>query len=380
MIAHQLLGSLALLSLLLLFWQWWVARRFLRYQHIEQSGFAPRVTVLKPLKGSDEHTEDCLRSWLAQDYGAPLQFLFCVGQEDDSVQKLVKSLIAEFPGVNGRVLLCTEWPGANAKVCKLRRMMSDTLHEVLIISDADTHVPPNFVGQAVQGLSDERVGIVSCLYSVDGPNNAAMWWEAIGVNADFWAQVLQSNSLHRMDFALGAVMITRRSVVESIGGFDDLCAHLADDYELGRRIFSAGAEVKLSPLVVECRDGEFGWRHAWAHQLRWARTIRFCQPLPYFFSILNNTTLWLGLWCFAPVPPEPCIIQAGLLIRLLIAANLQRELTGNSRHTPWLWLVWLRDLLTVVTWALAFLGNRIIWRGEEFRVHRGGLLERIDTD
>ncbi len=34
------------------------------------------------------------------------------------------------------------------------------------------------------------------------------------------------------------------------------------------------------------------WRDVWKHQLRWARTIRVCQPLPYFFSILSNAGFW----------------------------------------------------------------------------------------
>jgi len=36
------------------------------------------------------------------------------------------------------------------------------------------------------------------------------------------------------------------------------------------------------------------WRAVWKHQLRWARTIRVCQPLPYFFSILSNAGFWRG--------------------------------------------------------------------------------------
>ena len=31
-----------------------------------------------------------------------------------------------------------------------------------------------------------------------------------------------------------------------------------------------------------------GWSAVWKHQLRWARTIRVCQPVPYFFSLLSN--------------------------------------------------------------------------------------------
>jgi len=43
---------------------------------------------------------------------------------------------------------------------------------------------------------------------------------------------------------------------------------------------------------------------------------------------------------------------------------------------PWAWLAPVKDLLQAVLWALAFLGNRVEWRGERYRVERGGKLEK----
>jgi lipoate-protein ligase A len=43
----------------------------------------PDVTILKPLKGADEFTESCLRSWLTQEYSGEIQILFGVASEDD---------------------------------------------------------------------------------------------------------------------------------------------------------------------------------------------------------------------------------------------------------------------------------------------------------
>ena len=123
-----------------------------------------------------------------------------------------------------------------------------------------------------------------------------MQWEAIAINADFWSQVLQSRSLKPLDFALGAVMATRRQHLQEIGGFAGLVDCLADDYQLGNRIARRGHSIALSPVVVECWSAPMGWAEVWKHQLRWARTIRVCQPAPYFFSLLSNATLWPLLW------------------------------------------------------------------------------------
>jgi ceramide glucosyltransferase len=106
--------------------------------------------------------------------------------------------------------------------------------------------------------------------------------EAIAVNADFWSQVLQGVSFRKLDFALGAVMATRRKQLAEIGGFRALMDCLADDYQLGRRIAARGYRMELCPVVVDCWSAPMTWHEVWRHQLRWARTIRVCQPLPYF--------------------------------------------------------------------------------------------------
>ena len=41
------------------------------------------------------------------------------------------------------------------------------------------------------------------------------------------------------------------------------------------------------------------------------------------------------------------------------------------------WLLPLRDGFAFVTWALAFLGNRVRWRGHWFRLCPGGRMEEI---
>ena len=73
MILNGILGTLALLSLALTVWQWLAARRFPLHQRVADTSFAPAVTLLKPLKGCDETTADCLRSWFTQDYAGQVQ-------------------------------------------------------------------------------------------------------------------------------------------------------------------------------------------------------------------------------------------------------------------------------------------------------------------
>jgi ceramide glucosyltransferase len=225
-----------------------------------------------------------------------------------------------------------------------------------------------------------------------------MQWEAVAINADFWSQVLQSRSLKPLDFALGAVMATRKECLEKIGVFRALADCLADDYQLGNRISRNGYAIELCPVVVECWDAPHGWRAVWKHQLRWARTIRVCQPVPYFFSILSNAGLWALVWLLVALPgfsvdysefPNVFVVVLGVgigpiamaaacvLSRILLAAELQRRLTRSRASPAFLWIVVVKDILQAFIWFLAFIGNRVEWRGERYRLARDGTLTRL---
>jgi ceramide glucosyltransferase len=410
-----ILGCLAVLSLGLMLWQWCVAWRFPLHRRVNSSSFLPAVTLLKPLKGCDETTEDCLRSWLAQDYPGHLQVLFGVAQGDDPVCPLVRRLLREFPDADAQLVVCGPPRGANLKVSKLVELELLARHELLIISDADVKAPPDLVANVIAPLRQAEVGLVTAFYRLANPTTLAMRWEALATNADFWSQVLQALSLKPLGFALGAVMATRRRQLRDIGGLQALANCLADDYELGRRIARRGYRLELSPLVVECWSAPMGWEAVWKHQLRWARTIRLCQPFPYFLSILSNPTLW-PLCCLAANPGGPALLF-GLgcwFTRMAMALDLQARLergpedggrrseVGGRRtedggrrseaavrspqsavHNPgpggWSrarggWLALLKDLLQPAIWLLAFTGNTIEWRGQKMRLRRDGTM------
>ncbi len=427
MILNGILCSLAFLSLALLLWQWGVARRFPLHQRVSDQSFTPPVTLLKSLKGRDPSTEDCLRSWFSQDYTGEIQILLGVASTDDPVCEVVRKLIREFPSRDAQLIVCGPPIGANAKASKLAELEKLAKHEVLVISDADVRAPADFLANVVMSLREndgragsllatptlprargngvhrsplpaatepgrdgahpavagrpasQPTGLVNCFYRLANPTTLAMQWEAVAINADFWSQVLQSQSLKPLDFALGAVIATRRTQLAEVGGFQALADCLADDYQLGNRIARQGYRIALCPVVVECWDPPMTWRAVWKHQLRWARTIRVCQPVPYFFSILSNPTFWPLLWLvLAPAKWSLTIFAVALGVRIFTALDLQWRLTRSPGHVPFLWLAPFKDLLQAAIWLCAFAGNRIEWRGRRFRLRRDGTLVNVN--
>ena len=370
---------LVALSLVLTVWQWVAARRFPIRQRPPESSFHPDITVFKPLKGADHETEQCLRSWFEQNYPGRLQILFGVASIEDPAVQIVQKLLSAYADIDARLIHCRENLGPNAKVSSLIQMEQEARHPIFVVSDSDVRVSPDFLRDLVPCLARPDTGLANCFYGLANPSNLAMQWEALAVNADFWSQVLQGNSIRPMDFALGAVMALKREALDKIGGFSALVEYLADDYQLGNRIARAGYRIELASIVAECWSNPMNWTEVWKHQLRWARTIRVCQPAPYFFSILSNAALWpllcLGL---ARSPAAATLGLAALLARLITSADNQTRLLNSRRHWATVWMAPVKDLLQAGIWALSFLGNRVVWRGQEYIVEHGGKLRPVN--
>jgi ceramide glucosyltransferase len=270
-------------------------------------------------------------------------------------------------------------------------MEQQAKHELLIISDADVRVPADFLANFVEPLrtsqkrdeqskkpSERACGLVNCFYRLANPTTLAMQWEAICINTDFWSQVLQSRSLKPLDFALGAVMGTRRRLVKEIGGFEKMADYLADDYELGNRIACLGYKIELCTAVVDCVASPMGWQKVWNHQLRWSRNHSSMPAGAYFFSVVSNPTVWPLLWLLV----HPDLLSAAVCIvccalRIIGALDLQQRMTQSRKHFVYWWLAPIKDLLQITIWLLAFAGNRIEWRGQRFRLSRDGTMEKI---
>jgi ceramide glucosyltransferase len=361
------LVALAFSSTLINVWQWIAGKSFAVRKPAPSSPFIPNLSVLKPLKGADSQTEACLRSWFEQDYPGELELLFAVADENDPACEIVHRLAPQFPHRKSKLVIASPILGPNAKISSLCYLFEQARYEHLVLSDADVEISRGFLKHLAEPFQRETA-LINCFY-IFRPFNLAMCVEAVAVNADFWTQVLQGNTLSKMDFALGAVIATTKPWINRIGGFMGLLHDLADDYQLGNRIAKAGGKIELCTEPVTCWNDEQSWREVLTHQLRWARTIRVCRPAPFFLSILSNVTLFSLL----ALKAAPGVTLLALSLRGLTARANYSRLTGENG-----WLAFglapIKDLIGAVIWGLAFLGNTVTWRGTKFQVNAGGKL------
>ncbi len=335
----------------------------------------PFISVLKPLCGDEPGLYENLQSICLQDYPS-WQVIFGIADEDDSAIPVVRRIMAEFPQRDLRLVIDSSVSGPNRKASNLANMVRFAEADLLVISDSDMRFERDYLAAAAAPFDDPETGAATSLFS--GLPDAGVLSRLVALNLSDWflPAVLVARSFWEIRFCIGATMAIRRNVLEEIGGFENLSAYLADDYQLGRFTVEAGYRVRLMPQVVNTVVHEPDLRSFLGHEIRWARTVRVSEPVGYSFSFLANNALSLGvlylvLSGFGLAGWILCLTAFGL--RVLTHFRVRELLTSPLPSA--LWLMPLCDFLSFFVWAAGLSGRRISWRGNRFIVRRDGRLE-----
>lgn len=352
----------------------WSAAVFLRkIPRISQSGaFIPPISILKPLKGSDPEMYESFRSHCLQDY-PEYEILFGISDPNDPAIPLVERLQKEFPQRKIRLVLCGERLGANTKVSNLARMMREAHHDYILVNDSDIRVRADYLQKVASPLQDDKVGLVTCLYRGVASDTLGSQLEALGIATDFCAGVLVAGQMEEIKFGLGSTLVFRRRDMNAIGGFESLVDYLADDYQLGNRIAKLGLRVELSDVVVETFLPQYSIGGFFAHQLRWARTVRDSRFWGYVGLGVTFGLLWafLALIFSGGAGWAWILLAAVFLSRIAMALAVGRLALQDRQVAKLLWLIPLRDILAFGLWVVSFVGHKVSWRGEMFRLQKG---------
>src|SRR6266849_1437402 len=348
---------------------------FRRERSLKLRSYTPLVSLLKPVRGTDFGSYENFASFCRQDYPG-YEVLFGVSHAADPAVPLIHRLTAEFPKRRIRLFVGTEEIGANRKVNMLARLAREAQHEILVLTDGDVRVGPDWLRETVAPFLDESTGAVTSFYRGIAEKNLGAELEAIGASSDFFAGVLMAEWTEGMSFALGASIATTKRWLSKIGGFESIANAHSDDYELGHRISEAGGRVLLSRETVWTMYPAQTGSGFWEHQVRWARTVRLCRPLSYLGLLFTHGLPWALLAAF--VAPARWIAESYLFAYLFLRATLSWTVgvwgVGDETLRQRLWLLPLRDAIQFVVWLASFASNRITWGGKEFTLEKGQMV------
>jgi len=349
------------------------ARNYLKV-HPKVGSASEPVSILKPLAGLDRGLESNLRTFFEQEYPV-FEILFAVRDVSDPAVAVVEKLRAEYPQVPSRLIFTGEPPYANAKVFSLQQMLAVASNDLVAMSDSDTRVSADFLSTVAAEFQDPALGLATCPYRA--MPGASFWsrLEATGMNTDFISGLLTARWLEGVKFAVGPTIVARRTVIQSIGGFERLKDYLAEDFVMGKFAAEAGHGVILSSYIIEHHIGSTDFRHNLEHRLRWVRSTRRSRPLGYLGQLFTMPVP-LGLILFLLKPLLWPVSVAALVARMAAAYVVSAAVV----HARLNWaLVPLEDAIGFFFWLAGFFGNLITWRGRRYRLTRDGRFELLTS-
>ena len=353
-------------------------RRAAEAQLQARPGFAPPLTLLKPLHGAEAGLEAYLETFFEQDY--PIyEIIFCTRSPDDPGLAIARLVSARHPQIPAKFLSTNGQPDyINAKAASMEIMEALAAYDILVISDSDVRVTPDYLRAVALPFAGAKVGGLTCPYrGVAAEGGVWARLEAVGMSVEMTAGVLAARAMEGMQFVLGPTMAFRRATIRRIGGFAVTADYCADDFVLGNETYKSGERVELSHHAIDHMVINSDFLDSMKHQVRWMKSTRFSRPAGHFATCLSFSVpygllalvaagaaghVWWGVGLFA----------WSVLTRLALSVAVGRAVVGDTSWFGLLVLYPIRDLMGFGFWAAGYWGNRVLWRGRIFELLPGG--------
>ncbi len=353
-------------------------RRLALAAQAARPGFTPPLTLLKPVHGAEPGLDAHLATFFEQDY-PEYEILFCARSANDPGLESARRVAARYPHIPVKFLSTGGRPDyINAKVASMELMESEAAYPILVISDSDVRVTPDYLRAVALPFADEKVGAMCCPYrGVAAEGGLWARLEAVGMSVEMTAGVLVARTFEGMQFVLGPTMAFRRAVIRKMGGFKVTANYCADDFVLGNETFRLGQTVVLSHHAIDHMVINSSFWASMKHQVRWMKSTRFSRPRGHFGTALTfGLPFGLAAWAAAAWIGHPWwglgLFGWTVALRLVMAVAVGRLAVSDRSWFGLLVLYPVRDLMGFGFWAASYFGRRILWRGRIFELLTGG--------
>ena len=114
-------------------------------------------------------------------------------------------------------------------------------------------------------------------------------------------------------------------------------------------------------------------RQWWTHQLYWDQNIRVVEPWAFLGTVMVRAIPFALLFAALRVDVwGVAVVVVAAMIRMATAAGIVGWGFKDRQGLKSLWLLPIRDIAGLVSWALAFTARTVVWRGQEFILYRDG--------
>lgn len=340
----------------------------------------PPVTLLKPLKGVEEGLERNLRSFYLQDYPQPFEVIFATTEDDDPALEVARKVAAEHPAVPTRFVVSDPDWGLNPKVSNLKGAVDAAAHDLMLQTDANVWVPPDYLRRIVTDLEGSGGHLLSSMVVGVGEQSVGAALDNVHLSAFIVPGTTIARDGADITIVIGKSMLMRRSVLDSIGGLATVKDLLAEDYVLGHLFVQAGLKVILSSVPVFNVNVHSTVERFVARHVRWLKMRVVCHLPGFMADLLGMPVAFAALAVLAGGlhPVFLAVFGATVLYKILLDLFLVRRTRGEDLPVRYALLSPVKDLMMLPMWLFAVFSRSVEWRGRRLRLGRMSYLRPDD--
>jgi ceramide glucosyltransferase len=334
--------------------------------------FKPPVSLLKPVCGLEKNLHRNLSTACRQDY-PDYEVIFAVQSDRDPALTVIEQIKTDFRHVRIKVVVDSSEVGINGKVNNLHNAVQHAAGSVLVVSDSDMHLAPDYLDQIVNPLKEKRVGIACTLYQAWRPDNILEAMELLTYNSDFLPSMLFAYKTRTSIVCPGATMAIRTEVLKEVGGLQPLGDYFVEDFELGRRVVNNGYQIIMLPYTVNMQVDLSSFSQWWRHQVYWDQNTKAVNPVGFIFTLLARGIPFALLYALLG-GAFGWLILVGSIAWRMTTGSINAVLLKDAGSITKIWLLPFRDLAGLFVWMASLLKRRTYWRGKLYTLSRGKMV------
>ena len=220
-------------------------RRAQRVLSRPKTGFSPTTCLIMACKGDEPGLEKNIAAMLNQEYENYSSVIVTDDTKDPSYS-IAESVIARYPNSKAMLITSKSHLHASGKVSALLTALEKNKAEVYAFLDSDSFVPPNWLGELVDPLSDPSIGATTG-YRWYFPSQKKFWshvqsaWNAVGTSLLFD---------DKYNFPWGGAMATRAEILDKIKITEVWSTAVSDDLSLNAALREYGFRIFFLPQCM----------------------------------------------------------------------------------------------------------------------------------
>ncbi len=336
--------------------------------------YSADVSVIAPVRGLEEHTEENIMSMLQQDYKNKWEVIFVVDNDDKKTRKKIREIISKAKIKNTKIIHNTLFQGSG-KSSALVAGVKHAKYPVIVSYDSDARVRDTWLADLVAPLNNKKVG-VSTGFRFYVPDSFVSYvlsvWNCVGYIAVQRSQ----------PFAWGGGFAIKKDLIKKLGLLDIWKKVISDDTAVARKIEQAKMKSYFVPSCIAL-SYHSKFSRLTEFTTRQMAIIRWNWPSAYKTSVImfggSRVSIILGiimLGAYAITGTILFLIEAVLLLFIilieLVIANIDfknfAKVLGIEIGSRFKWSVayLLGHWLMAYNILLASRKKTITWRGREY--------------